>query len=445
MVHNTTRVWLATWALMAALNLSAGVMVSSWPERQADLDSMRRWGRGWLVEGANIYQAAGEAPDYPPHAVVLLSPLGLLAANRAVPAWASFNLALAVLCVYLTVRTAACSPWCKSIVAPRTPADDNAPGPGKASAEVQKSSANEGGPAGGTIGTIALPMLMFLCWGGFRTLLQFSLLTLTCGLASIVLADERPAWSGLFLGFALMKPQMAAPFVLWAFFTRRWRSLAVAASVVVVGFLLYCVRAAAHPLDVVASYLAILEFLYAGDAVGLTGLAQVRPLVALAVSNTAMVNAVAGGIALVLLAGICALGFAEGRRRSSLMYSAPALAGIWSLLTFYHLTYGFILLLPAAALLLWGEEPESRAFRRRTFWLLQAALMFDVPGLWRWFGPALSAPAALGTVLVQSDRVLAMALFVSMTALALGRRDRFRLVKSGGGGHGEQDGAGRHP
>jgi hypothetical protein len=406
------RAWLALWALMAAINLSAGVMISSWPDRQADLDSMRRWGYGWLAEGTNIYKAAGEAPDYPPHAIVVLSPLGLFEAHRVGAAWATFNLALAVLSVYLTVRA----------FHPR-------PDSTRASA--------------------ALPMLMFLCWGGFRTLLQFSLLTLACGLASIAMADRRPAWSGIFLGLALMKPQVAAPFVLLAFFTRRWRSLTVAFSVIVVGSLLYCVRAVADPRGVVTSYLAILKVIYAGDAYaldgnGLVGLASVRPLVALAVSKTATVNIVAGGIALVLLLGICALGCAEGRRRPSVMYSAPALAGIWSLLTFYHLTYGFILLLPTAALLLWAEEPESQAVRTRIFWLLQAALMFDVPGLWRWFGPVLPAQAALSAAIIHSDRLLAIALFVSMTALALRRRDRFRLVKSGGGDHGEQDGAGRH-
>src|SRR6266568_3394146 len=145
---------------MAGLNLSAGVLISSWPDRQADLDSMRRWGHGWLVEGTNVYQAPGEAPDYPPHAIVVLSPLGLLTPNRAVAVWAAFNLALAVLSVYLTVHAAR-------------------PGPG------------------GALANVAMPMLMFLCWGGFRTLLQFSLLTLTCGLASVVLADRRPAWSGV--------------------------------------------------------------------------------------------------------------------------------------------------------------------------------------------------------------------------------------------------------
>ena len=35
-------------------------------------------------------------------------------------------------------------------------------------------------------------MLMFLCWGGFRALLQFSLLSLTFGLLSMTLARENP-------------------------------------------------------------------------------------------------------------------------------------------------------------------------------------------------------------------------------------------------------------
>ena len=56
------------WALMAALNLSAGVVIASLPERQTDLETMREWGRDWLVAGSNIYVGYGNAPDYPPHA-----------------------------------------------------------------------------------------------------------------------------------------------------------------------------------------------------------------------------------------------------------------------------------------------------------------------------------------------------------------------------------------
>jgi glycosyl transferase family 87 len=376
------------WALMAVLNLSAGIVMSSWPERQTDLQSVQRWGGIWLFEGANVYRVEGEAPDYPPHAIVVLSPLAILA-DQVFPVWVSFNLLLAALSVYLAVR---------------------ATRPAKTAAER------------------ALPLLMFLCWGGFRTLQQFTLLTLTLGLASMVLAHRRPNWSGIGLGLALMKPQVAAPFVLWALFTRRLRVLGIACAVVAAGFLLYCVRAEADPFDVVSSYLGILRSYYLSDASGLIGLAQVRPLVSLVVPNGAFANAVAGAIALGLLAGICVLGFSESRRHAAIMYSAPALAGIWSLLTFYHLTYGFLLLLPTATLLLWADDLESLRMRKRIFWLLQAALMFDVPGLSERYGHMLPLPDGVGALLKHADRLLMIALFVSVMALGFKRARREGLA-----------------
>ncbi len=148
----------------------------------------------------NLY-ATDEMPNYPPHAIVALSPLGILPHTWAVRAWGILNLGLALLAPVLAVR----------IVRPRS-----------------------------TWPTVALPILMFLCWGGFRTLLQFSLVTLVFGLLSMKLADRRPVWSGLCLGLALMKPQMAAPFVLWAVFTRRVRVVATGVAVVIAGLLLFC-------------------------------------------------------------------------------------------------------------------------------------------------------------------------------------------------------------
>ncbi len=44
-----------------------------------------RWGRGWLVDGINIYHLVDSAVDYPPNAIVLLSPLGLLPTGVAHP------------------------------------------------------------------------------------------------------------------------------------------------------------------------------------------------------------------------------------------------------------------------------------------------------------------------------------------------------------------------
>jgi hypothetical protein len=376
------RAVVVVWALMALANLSAGVVVASWPERQSDLDTMRRWGRQWLVSGVNVYVTDEDAPDYPPHALVALSPLGTVPAGWAVPAWAAFNLALAVAAPYLAVRT----------VCPTA-----------------------------TLSGAALPMAMFLCWGGFRTLLQFGLLSLTLGLLAMVLADKRPRWAGVCLGLALMKPQIAAPFFLWALFTRRLRIAAVAAAVVMAGFAVFCLRAHANPVSFVLRYAAILQMFYTGDAI-MVGLSQLRPLIVLAVPSTAVADAIAATIALVMLGGICVLGFREARRRDLIMYSAPSLAALWSLLTFYHLTYGFLLLLPTAALLIYADDPRTSTFRLRVFWFLQLVLMVDVPGAWRRFGHYLGPSEVMSALSIHVDRVLMMVLFACVAALALTTR-----------------------
>ena len=191
---------LIAWALMATVNLVAGAVVTSWPERQRDLDTMRRWGHRWLAEGRNVYAIAGEAPDYPPHAIVVLAPLAEISSRFAVPLWAVVNVVLAIVAPLLAVRVAK----------PRAMWSD-----------------------------VALTTMMFLCWSGVRTLLQFSLTALVLGLLATALADTRPVWSGVCLGLASIKPQVAVPFVLWALLTRRVRSLGVAAATVMVGLCLY--------------------------------------------------------------------------------------------------------------------------------------------------------------------------------------------------------------
>jgi len=376
---------------MAVLNLSAGLVITTWPERRLDLEKMGRWGRHWLVEGSNIYATSEDEHDYPPHAVIALSPLSLLPEAAAVRLWASINLALAVLASYLAVR----------IVRPKA-----------------------------AWGTIALPVLMFLCWGGFRTLLQFSLVTLVFGLLAMSLADRRPWMSGVCMGLALMKPQMAAPFFLWALFTRRLRIAGVGAIVVIAGVLLFCLRAGANPIAVVQQYADTLPMHYRADQdLIMVGLAQLRPLIALAIPDPGIVNAAAVAIAVGLLACIGLLGFSEGKRPGVLMISAPPLVAVWSLLTFYHLTYGFVLLLPVATLLLFENDPRTRAFRRAVFWTLQLALMVDVPGMWPRFESALlpSRGAHLPGMTAHADRVLMAAMFVCLLALAFRRRDRDKV------------------
>jgi hypothetical protein len=396
--------WLAVWTLLALVNLAAGVAISSRPERQTDLESLQRWERSWLVGAVNIYESGDERPDYPPYAIVMLAPLGVLPADRAVPVWLAINLMLAVLAVYLAVL----------IARPAVAGSD-----------------------------LIVPMLMFLCWGGFRTLLQFSLLTLTFGLAAQLTARKHPVWSGICLGFALMKPQMAAPFVLWALFARRARVLVTAAAVAGLGFVVFCGRAAANPVDVVAGYWNILRTYYVDDASGLVGLAQLRPLIVAAVPNASTATVVAWSVAGGLLAAIGGWGWLEGRRRTSLM-SAPALAAIWSLMTFYHLTYGFLILLPVATLLLWAEDPRTLALRTRTFWLMQAALMVDVPGVWRSMGDSLRLPFIAGAALMHTDRVLVVVLLALVAWIGILDHRRLRAVERRRGDDREEHRVGWH-
>lgn len=368
---------------MATLNLSAGLVITSWPERQADLDTISEWGRQWLVAGINLY-ATEEMPNYPPHAVVALSPLGILSHAWAVRVWTILNFGLAVSAPHLAVR----------IVRPGVPWP-----------------------------TIALPILMLLCWGGLRTLLQFSLVTLVFGLLAMRLADRRPVWSGLCLGLALMKPHMGAPFILWAVFTRRLRVSAIGVTVVIAGLLIFCLRVKADPIAVVQNYAGILHAFYAADEGQLVGLAQLRPLIALAIPDTDVVDAVNITIAIGLLTSICVLGFAEGKQRDSLIVSAPPLVGVWSLLTFYHLTYGFILLMPVATLLIFANEPATRTFRRAVFWPMQIALMVDIPGMWPRVAALVSAdPGVQAWALpAQADRILMGALCGCLFVLSVTR------------------------
>lgn len=374
------RVVLIAWAVLAAANLSAAVVIASLPERQLDLDSVRGWVQQWLIDGTNLYAVADARTDYPPYAIVAFTPLAVLPADWMVPAWAAFNFALALLAPYLALR----------IARPDLP-----------------------------FRGLLLPLLMFLCWGGTRTLLQFSLLALVSGLLAMMLAGRRPGWSGLCLALAMMKPQIAAPFVLWAIFTRQLRVIAMALFVVAAGVGIYCVFAHTDPLTVLRGYIHVLGELYLiNEDLRMVGLSQLRPLILLAMPNSDLASAVAVAAAISLLAVIVIVGIRE-RLRGGEMISAPPLAAVWSLLTFYHLTYGFLLLLPVATLLMFMNHPQTRSLRRAVFWIMQAALMFDIPGMW----PRLAAMifpdgiVPFAALADHADRVLMAALFVCLVVV----------------------------
>lgn len=370
-----TRPVLAVWAALALLNLLAAVVIAEDPRRADDLESMMRWGHAWLVDGLNVYQPAESITDYPPNAIVLLSPLSLLSRSVVVPLWAAINLMLLLLAPYLAAR------FYRRFAPFRI---------------------------------IALPILMFLCWGGNRTLLQFTLLALTLAMAALFLADRRPLTSGVCLGLALMKPQVAVPVLLWTLFTRRWRIASTAAGVVALAFAVFCIRAHAGPIDVITRWIQILAE-YHTDGSVLFGLSELRPLLMALAPGGSNVDRVAGAIAVGLFAGICVAGVQEARIRTRILYAAPPLAACWALLVLSHLTYGFVVLLPVLMALTLSGAEHSR-LRIGLFWLLQLGLMFDIPGMTRRAG--LKGTPLYDVVLVHADRVLLMVLFAGLVALA---------------------------
>jgi hypothetical protein len=264
------------------------------------------------------------------------------------------------------------------------------------------------------IRVVALPVLMFLCWGGVRTLTQFTLAALTCSMLAMALSARRPMVAGAWLGLAVMKPQVAIPVFLWSLFTRRWSVVLTALAMIGGLVTLFCLRSHAHPLWVAWRYVEILAVHHTGEAI-LAGISELRPLIRQLVTDTSDVDALASSIALGLFAGICVAGFQEGAVRKRVVYAAPPLVACWSLMTFYHLTYGFVVLLPVMMLLALNDAARSR-LRRSLFWLLQLGMMFDIPGLSRRAG--LADTPLFTNVLAHADRALMLALFVGLVALA---------------------------
>ena len=364
------------WGTLAALNLVAGAVTSSRPNRLYDLDTMMEWGRYWLVEGANIYTLGpwGNV-DYPPNAIVLLSPLSLLSLGVAHPVWMLLNTFLVLITPYHAAR----------FLRPNAP-----------------------------FRVIALPILMFLSWGGARTLTQFTLAALACSMLAMVAATTRPVAGGMWLGLAMMKPQVAVPVLLWCAFTRRWTAVLTSMAVVAALVGVFCLRSGGEPYSMTVHYLQTLADYHTGDAI-LAGMSELRPLIYQIVADVSKADVIAGSIAVSLIGAICVAGFQEGAARRRVLYAAPALVACWSLMTVYHLTYGFVILLPVMMLLALNDAEHSR-LRRTLFWSLQVGMMFDIPNLTRQAG--LADTLLYRDVLVHVDRALMVVLFAGLITLA---------------------------
>ncbi len=364
------------WFLLAALatlNLVAGLVVFN----RLDFQLMHGWTSDWLWHGVNLY--AGESyTDYPPDAIVTLAPIALLPLAPSAWLWAFFNIGLAI---------------AAPIVAAKAVRDD------------------------ASKADIALLTLTFLAWSATRSLLQFSLLTLLFGLLAWRLADRRPWVAGMLLGLAVMKPQSALPFCLWVLFTGRWRLILPSVLTVAALWLAYCARVGAAPLAVAADYVAIMGEMYAGayQQVGHSEFARLAPPGSADLWRMLTALVTFGLITTTVISHL--LSAPHTRAGRSPFPALPGLVAAAVLITFRHLSYAFVGLLPAAAWLLLDDEPVGKPARRRMFWVMQCGLIVDVPTAGRLL-ETLGVPlGSVGTMLGHADRVLLVACLLALVAL----------------------------
>jgi hypothetical protein len=363
-------------AAAAGVNIAIGVALA-WrdPSRASDLSTIYDWTRGWILDGARHYTGVHDAVDYPPNAIVVLSPLGLLPRQLIVPVWMLAGLALAAVLPYLAIR---------------------------------------GAVSGARVAT--LPMLLFWCWTATRTLLQFTPLSLALALASALTADTRSVVSGVLLGLALFKPHIAGPFALWALVSGRIRVLAVAIAVVAVGIAAYSVRVGESPLDTLRGYWPSLVGLYSGEH-AVNGRTSIRELFTTAIADPGTADAIWIAAATCLVGVALWLAWRDPRRPlQDGGLAIPALFCLCSLAAVYHNVNNLILMLPAFVFLWFGAGDGSS----RRWWqivCLQAALVLDVPTRLAGIVPR-GTPAAF--LVEHFDRLLVLACFVDVTVAWLG-------------------------
>jgi len=246
-----------------------------------------------------------------------------------------------------------------------------------------------------------VPTVLFSCWGGLRTLLQFSQLSFLLAFASLSMPRH---WivGGVCLALALAKPHIAGPIALWAACTRRIGITLIAATVVMIEYGMYCLRAGVTPLQPITGWAAALRQTYSGpDA--LSGYTSLRPWVLAALGDRTAADAVWISVALIALMVLC---LAAARDRTNTL-AIPGLLCLWSLLTIYHNLNNLILMLPAFVFLLTGQDPDTRTIRWWTIGVIQIALMLDIPVRLR----ALSS-GPLGRIVLDADRVVVLGTFV---------------------------------
>lgn len=383
---NTAQLYL--WLAVAGISLGWGVFSALKPGHSQDLKIINTWLRTWLWEGSSpYYLPAIIVGNYPPHGIVVLSPVALIPESWVASIWALMNLAMAPLVGYLAYR---------------------AMKPGAAWRAA------------------LLPCAMFLAWAGLRTGIgngQFTLLILGLGLLAFIFEEKRPVLGGIFLALALAKPHIGGAFLLWALFTKRWKMTLVACVLMGLGVGIFSLRLGESPFTSVRAYLAVIQQQFGRgavvDAPNPLRAVELRPLISLFISNDVWANRIHQVLLLALLGCIwLAAVIKSGLSRQQRDVVVLLLCCLWVLMSVFHNPYDSILLVPVLMALWVASVPHPFAPQRRheqpLLWVLQMAMVIELPGVW-WRlsqGRDLAAFNWAGAIMFHFDRLLVLSLFV---------------------------------
>ena len=238
---------------------------------------------------------------------------------------------------------------------------------------------------------IALCVLAFNAWGGALSVGNNPAVVVAALVATyVLLRQERFALAGVTLAVALLKPTLAGPFVLPLLIDRRWRTLIVAGSVLLLESILTWSLTRTNPLDMLRQMMVMSKF-YIGGGFGPAQYlmhAGVSPPVASQIMGLA--GLVLGTVALLL-----------ARRRSLLARFAIAavIARLWS----YHYDYDDAVLVFAVVFFAVRAESTRSPVAVAMFLLLCASL---------WTPGSLAAKSIAAQVLEQGVWIAAAAVVV---------------------------------
>lgn len=311
---------LVFWLCVSALSMVFATAIAGRPGRQLDLWLVREWLDHWRTQG-NPYLAFDNL-DYPPSALLVLWPLGLLSDSVAAVMLSPLIVAAAGVAVLLLVR------WFSTRLGVTLRWQEQA----------------------------AL-MAMVLAGSSVRGALwrgQTAPLAFLFGALALHWSRRRPALAAVALALCAFKPHVAAGFALAILLTKRIDVVLYAVCLVGAQTAAFAMAVGERVPALLLRYAQILATVYEGDD-RVPGLLSIRWVIEVFITNyetatLSYVTLAAGALAVIALAAV--------RRRDPVtLVQVTAACLLWSLVFLPHQVYNNVLSVPAIWLLMW---PESR-------------------------------------------------------------------------------------